>query len=184
MRHDLHRILLATFAAAFLAGCNSTEQALQPLPEDVSGTAGAVGQPGTASGRDAAFAGQKAEGANGSLRFTPVIGAPVTAVTPLSKQLATEARKRGIAVYGSTEPGGDFILKGYFSAENDGTKTTVFFVWDVIDPAGVRMHRIQGREVVPGPAEDAWTAVPADAMERIATRTFDEYEAWLASRKS
>lgn len=174
MRYDLRCVLVAACAAISLAGCTSTEETLAPRPADTPGAAETIFPSST---------GTRVEGAGSSLRFTPVIGAPVSAISPLSKQLAAEAKKRGITVYGSAEPGGDYILKGYLSAESDGTRTTIFFVWDVIDPTGIRLHRIQGQEVVPGKADDAWAIVPPEAMARIATRTFDEYEAWLSTRK-
>jgi hypothetical protein len=48
----------------------------------------------------------------------PVIGAPVNAVTPLSRQLGDGSPKsRGLAILSASEAGGDHVLKGYFSAE-------------------------------------------------------------------
>lgn len=171
MRTRLTDIVVPAFAALALFGCSSTEDALQPKSADVEAAQAAASTTGatTVSTGD-------------SVRFTPVIGAPIEAVTPLSRQLAAEARKRGIAIHPASEPGGDHILKGYLSAFNDGTRTSVIFVWDVLDPAGNRLHRIQGQESVPGAADEPWSSVPAATMERVATRVFDDYQAWLAER--
>ncbi|MBU4527230.1 MAG: hypothetical protein KUA43_18885 [Hoeflea sp.] len=114
----------------------------------------------------------------GRIRFMPVIGAPVNAVTPLSRQLAVEARNRGFAILSASDPGGEHVLKGYFSADNFGGQTTVFYVWDVLDPAGNRLHRIQGQEATAGGAGDPWASIPADVMERIAARSIADYAAW------
>jgi hypothetical protein len=54
----------------------------------------------------------------------------------------------------------------------------VFYVWDILDPSGARLHRIQGQEAFPGSAGDPWASVPANVMERIATRSIDEYANW------
>lgn len=195
-------------AAITLTGCNSTEQTLQPIPGDglsadqlqQPGVASASPEPGLNSAQNPALnaaSGQSASATPGSaapasataaslpagqvrgrIRFTPVIGAPVNAVTPLSRQLAVQARNRGLAILSAADTGGDHVLKGYFSAETFDGQTTVFYVWDILDPAGARMHRIQGQESVTARGGDPWAAVPADVMERIATRSIDDYVNW------
>jgi len=183
-----------------IAGCNSTEQTLQPIPGDqsasqntdtltpvgidpLSGAANplAPGQapasppaPSTAQTQVSLAPGQ----VRGQIRFMPVIGAPVNAVTPLSRQLAVEARNRGLAILSASDPGGDHVLKGYFSADNFNGQTTVFYVWDILDPAGTRLTRIQGQEAFPGGTGDPWASVPAEVMERIAARSLADYVAW------
>ncbi len=116
--------------------------------------------------------------ASGTIRFLPIIGAPVQAVTPLSKQLGAEARANGLTIKGASDPSSQHILKGYFSALKDGDQTTVVYVWDVLDNSGNRLHRIQGQDTVPGAAEDLWSAVPASTMQGIATKSIDAYLAW------
>ncbi|WP_324288964.1 hypothetical protein [Hoeflea ulvae] len=179
-----------------VAGCNSTEQTLQPIPGDQQAAAANTDAPssagtevfpagqGTAPGAPTpgATAGQTVSAPAGQLRgrirFTPVIGAPVNAVTPLSRQLAVEARNRGLAILSASDTGGDHVLKGYFSADNFNGQTTVFYVWDVLDTAGARLHRIQGQESFPGGAGDPRASVPADVMERIAARSIADYVSW------
>lgn len=211
----MQRIKIVGIAAALavmIAGCNSTEQTLQPIPGDqqpatdtmtpggadpfaasagpaapgtqlpgtqapgaqAPGTQAPGTQPNAAQTQAALPAGQ----IRGQIRFMPVIGAPVNAVTPLSRRLAVEARNRGLAILSASDPGGDHVLKGYFSADNFDGQTTVFYVWDILDPAGNRLSRIQGQEVFPGSSGDPWASVPADVMERIATRTLADYAAW------
>lgn len=190
-------------AAIGLAGCNSTEQTLQPIPGDPAApvsTLNAVSPGGVDpfSNADNAIAGQSASvqsaaasptpaqgqatpasgQVRGQIRFTPVIGAPVNAVTPLSRQLAVEARNRGLSILSASDPGGDHVLKGYFSADNFDGKTTVYYVWDILDTAGNRLTRIQGQDQFPGSGGDPWASVPADVMERIAARSIADYAAW------
>jgi len=185
--------------AMAIAGCNSTEQTLQPIPGDQSASADnaatapaggfdpfagtpnpALGPqtPGTPPSSAQTQAALPAGQIRGQIRFMPVIGAPVNAVTPLSRQLAVEARNRGLAILSASDPGGDHVLKGYFSADNFDGQTTVFYVWDILDPAGTRLTRIQGQETFPGGTGDPWASVPADVMERIATRSLADYVAW------
>lgn len=113
-----------------------------------------------------------------SIRFLPIIGAPVEAVTPLSRQLGAQARAQGLTIKSSSDNSSRHILKGYFSAMADGGRTTVTYVWDVLDSSGARLHRIQGQDSVEATAKDPWTAVPAGTMEAIARRTIQEYLSW------
>lgn len=184
MKYSSYRVILALTLAGLLGACNSTEQTLTPLPGDTVPQSGAA-SPGTPSATlfpQVPFSGSSQQQAvGGTLRFTPVIGAPVGAVTPLSRQLAQEAKNRGFTIVSTAGSEGDHVLKGYFSAFSDGTKTTIVFVWDVLDPSGNRLHRIQGQEDAAGSAPDTWSVVPASTMERIAVRTFDDYQAWRSS---
>lgn len=113
-----------------------------------------------------------------SVRFLPIIGAPVESVTPLSRQLGAQARANGLTIKSSSDNTSRYILKGYFSAMQDGNKTTVVYVWDVLDSSGGRLHRIQGQDSVNATASDPWRAVPAGTMEAIAQRTIEEYMSW------
>ena len=115
------------------------------------------------------------QGNIGTVRFLPIIGAPVQAVTPLSRQLGAEARARGLTIKSANDASSEHILKGYFSAFSDGGNVTVTYVWDVLDGNGGRLHRIQGQEVVPSAAKDPWAAVPASVMQQIVTKSMAEY---------
>ncbi len=116
----------------------------------------------------------------GTIRFLPIIGAPVRAVTPLSRQLGAQARATGLAIRASADTSTDHILKGYFSAFGDGDGVSVVYVWDILDNSGARLHRIQGTEKLASSdkGKDPWAAVPPATMEAIATRTINEYIAW------
>lgn len=116
-----------------------------------------------------------------SIRFLPIIGAPVDAVTPLSRQLGSEARSHGLTIKAAADTSSQHILKGYFSAFKDGNKTTVVYVWDVLDGSGSRLHRIQGQESVASAGADLWSGVPAGTMQSIASKTIAQYLEWRDS---
>lgn len=117
-----------------------------------------------------------------TIRFLPIIGAPVEAVTPLSRQLGTEARANGLTIKGSGDTDTAYILKGYLSTFADGPQITVSYVWDVLDSTGGRLHRIQGTESVPLKRGDPWAAVPPAVMQKIASKTIAEFNSWRQSR--
>lgn len=193
----IRTIGMIAILATGLAGCNVTEQSLQPIPGEQQQVADTpspggfdpfAGAPGTAAappaqatvpqGQAPTQAALPAGQVRGQIRFMPVIGAPVNAVTPLSRQLAIEARNRGLAILSASDPGGEHVLKGYFSADSFDGQTTVYYVWDILDPSGTRLTRIQGQESFPGGSGDPWASVPAGVMEKIATRTLSDYIAW------
>ncbi|AXV15869.1 hypothetical protein CYG48_09255 [Neorhizobium sp. SOG26] len=123
-----------------------------------------------------------AQTSSGSIRFLPIIGAPVQAVTPLSRQLGAQARASGLTIRPSSDGSTEHILKGYFSAFVDGGNVTIIYVWDILDGTGSRLHRMQGQEKVPANGSDPWAAVPAATMETIAGKTIQDYVQWRQSR--
>jgi hypothetical protein len=129
--------------------------------------------PTETAGRQAAL-----QPASGTIRFLPIIGAPVQAVTPLSRQLGASARAGGLTIRPSSDTSTEQILKGYFSAFADSGNVTVVYVWDILDNSGARLHRMQGQDTVPGQGSDPWAAVPASLMQSIATKTIGDYIAW------
>src|SRR6185369_4481817 len=78
-----------------------------------------------------------------TIQVAPVTGATPEAVTPLTQRLVAHAQERGIAIAGNGSLP-THILRGYLSQVSDRNSTTVIYVWDVVDPAGTRLHRIQG----------------------------------------
>ncbi|MDO6964212.1 hypothetical protein [Rhizobium alvei] len=119
--------------------------------------------------------------AQGTIRFLPIIGAPVQAVTPLSRELGNAARSNGLTIKSSGDHSAQHVLKGYLSAFVDGKNVTVTYVWDVLDDAGNRLHRIQGQESVPASGDDPWSAIPAELMQGIGVTTIAEYMKWKSS---
>jgi hypothetical protein len=112
-----------------------------------------------------------------TIQLAPVTGSTPEVVSPLTQRLAAHAQERGIAVAGNGSLP-THILRGYLSQISDKNSTTVIYVWDVVDPAGARLHRIQGTAKVKGAG--GWAAVSAKTMQAIADRTIDDFAAWLA----
>jgi len=114
------------------------------------------------------------------LQVAPIVGASVEAATPLTAELQTRARQRGITLAGSADQTATHVLKGYFSTMTEGKDTTVIYVWDVYDPAGNRLHRINGQQKAPSVSGgEGWAAVAPATMQAIADQTIDQFAAWL-----
>ena len=117
------------------------------------------------------------------LQIAPIVGASVEAATPLTAELQTRARQRGITLAGSSDQTATHVLKGYFSAISEGKDTTVIYVWDVYDPAGNRLHRINGQMKAPSVnGADSWKAVSPATMQAIADQTIDQFAAFLGGK--
>lgn len=187
---------MAPLVGLLLAACNSTEALDPSAAARPSGAAGAEtaltsenappAQPGTLAAQPIAV-GQPDRAAVLStparVQLAPIVGSTVESITPLSRRLSARAAQRGVSFAASGEGTTTHILKGYFSTISDGNETTVIYVWDVIDPAGNRLHRIQGQEKVSGATAQGWAGVPAATMEAIADSTIDQFVQWLVSRQ-
>ncbi|MBZ9962299.1 hypothetical protein [Mesorhizobium sp. BR1-1-2] len=122
------------------------------------------------------------------LQIAPIVGASVEAATPLTAELQTRARQRGITLAGSADQAATHVLKGYFSVISEGKDTTVIYVWDVYDPSGNRLHRINGQQKAASANSgangggDSWKAVAPATMQAIADQTIDQFAAWLGGK--
>ncbi len=161
---------------AAITGSTTTPDVAADAAESDALAVTPTGQLPPSSVQTAAIAGQA------RIHFAPIVGSTVEAVTPLTEQLALRVRESGIAIARSGEPGTTHLLKGYLSAITEGRDTTVIYVWDVLDPAGNRLHRIQGQQKVSGGAGSGWAAVSPDAMRAVADTTASQLAVWLSAR--
>ncbi|MBO6537880.1 MAG: hypothetical protein JJ969_00665 [Rhizobiaceae bacterium] len=183
--------LVAVLAVAACTGSGVEPSSLQPLTtDDGSGNANQLPPPNAQGGNNTLFSNNNSQAAlprvaavnsNARIQFAPVIGAAAEAVPALSARLRARANQRAVTVAGSGDPAVTHVMKGYFSAFTDRGETTVIYVWDVLDPAGNRLHRIQGQQAETGTGGEGWNAVTAPTMEVIADRTVDELAVWLSS---
>ena len=169
MKKQAGFLSFALLGLLVLAGCNSTDATLGVTSQDAAQSTASAVKPSTSA---------EAAKASARLYIAPIIGSTVAAVTPLSRRLSALAPANGLAIVADADPAKTYVVKGYFSALPENGATTIVFVWDVFDPAGVRQHRIQGQESVTGTAADPWSIVPPTTMEKIADRTIADFKAW------
>ncbi len=183
-------------ASVALSACNSAKDVLEPTavaPTEQSAalarTEGTdVAAPAVSGAATVAASAVPAQTAavisKARVQFAPIVGATVEAATPLTQRLGARARERGITLAGSTDttpPG--IIMRGYFSAMTEGKDTTVVYVWDVYDPAGTRLHRINGQQTAASAGSgDGWPTVAPATMQAIADSTIDQLAQWLAAK--
>ena len=202
-----HVTTVSLLVALALAACTNAKDVLEPsaitppatstqtLPATPGNTAAAVAAPAGASAGAPATAATPVTSAQSAailsktrLQIAPIVGASVEAATPLTAELQTRARQRGITLAGSADQTATHVLKGYFSTMSEGADTTVIYVWDVYDPSGNRLHRINGQQKAPSvnsgasAGGDSWKGVSPATMQAIADQTIDQFAAWLGGK--
>lgn len=179
----MRRAILAVVAPATMlavAGCSSTQDVLEPSAL----TSGQPAQttPAAQNPQPDAPAAAAAIPAQTRVHLAPVIGAADDVAAPLSARFAVRARETGLQMVAAGDSSATHVLRGYFSAFTENGRTTVIYVWDVVDPTGNRVHRIQGQQQAAAGGGDGWAAVQPAVMEQIADRTVEQLAAWLSSR--
>jgi hypothetical protein len=171
-QQDAQAMAAVPAAPAAAAPAGSAQTAAAPAPAKPPAFAG----PEPAASSPQGGAAVPTVVARSTIQVAPVTGSTPEAVTPLTQRLAARAQERGIALAGNGSLP-THILRGYLSQISDVNSTTVIYVWDVVDPAGARLHRIQGTAKVRG--KGGWAAVSAKTMQAIAERTIDDFANWL-----
>ena len=199
-----HVTTVSLLVALALAACTNAKDVLEPSAitppatssQTLPGTAAATvpAPAGTTAGAPATAATPVTSTQSAAilsktrLQIAPIVGASVDAATPLTAELQARARQRGITLAGSADQTPTHVLKGYFSTMSEGTDTTVIYVWDVYDPAGNRLHRINGQQKAPSVksgdsgGSDSWKGVSPATMQAIADQTIDQFAAWLGGK--
>jgi len=196
---------MALLATAILSACTSVGDMLQPGPvtppqaappppdsdlrpaaeATVSPSAASAGTTTTNNAVPATAPSARSAAAIGKMRLqvAPIVGASVEAAAPLTERLNLKARERGITLVGSTDASATNILKGYFSVLTEGKDTTVIYVWDLYDPSGNRLHRINGQQKAPSAnGAQGWAAVSPATMQAVADATIDQLTSWLSGK--
>lgn len=166
---------LLLLGAAALAACTNTDT-LQSAKQENTGAPAVAAAAGSASPATPPGASSVAVKIT-ALQLAPIVGISVEAADPLTQRLTQRAKDRAIPM-ATKQASPSHVLKGYFSALPEGKETTVVYVWDLLDNAGNRLHRIQGQEKVMGGG--GWPSVPATTMQTIADKTMDDLGRWLA----
>lgn len=119
-----------------------------------------------------------------AIAFAPVTGIATAQAAELNTAINAGAAARGIAVAAAGDPAARYLVKGYLSALAETGKTSVIYVFDVLDPAGNRLHRIQGSEASAAPAgTDAWASVTPETMRRIGDSLLSQLAQWSAANR-
>lgn len=119
------------------------------------------------------------------LAVAPVIGAPETVAKQMQSSLSSALAKQNIAVAKDATDKSDYTLRGYVVSAREKTGVKVSYIWDVTDPAGQRVNRITGEEIVAAGADrDPWASVSSQMIDTISGKTASQIATWLPSQRT
>lgn len=112
-----------------------------------------------------------------------VFGPPDPVAKQLQAQMVAAIEKQRIAVAKLPTDKAEYTLRGYIVSAREKTGTKVSYIWDVTDPAGKRVNRITGEEIVAGAqGKDPWTAVTPQLVDTIVAKSSAPLAAWLPAQ--
>ncbi len=118
-----------------------------------------------------------------TVAIAPVIGAPENVARQLQTQLTSAAEKQNIGFVKSSSDKLDYTLRGYVVSAREKAGIKVSYIWDVTDPAGRRVNRIAGEEMISGAeSKDPWAQVSPQVTQSIADKTAKSLAAWLPTQ--
>jgi hypothetical protein len=120
-----------------------------------------------------------ADPATATFAFEPFAGVPGNVGDDLLRRLWQRSEREGLNVV--KRPGGPalFRVEGTLTAVSDDTNAVIFYVFDVTDVSGRRLHRITGRQRTEESDGDPWANVESRDLEFIARRVAALLDAWL-----
>ena len=173
----LARVILVTTVGLGLAGCETAGSMFgggswfgssTPPQADLAAPAPVAQQPPLAR-----------------VMVAPIIGAPDGIAKQIQQEFASAVERQRVSVVAGKDERADFTLRGYIVAAKDKQATKVSYIWDVTDPAGKRVNRITGEEVVPGnPGKDPWAALTPQVTQSIAGKAAGSFVSWLPSHSA
>ncbi|RAH98893.1 hypothetical protein DLJ53_25000 [Acuticoccus sediminis] len=160
------RVVLALLLTLALTACDAPR--LTGLATGVQNNAyspiAAVGRP-----EEATFA------------FAPFPGMPGNVADELLRRIWRRSEDEGLTII--KRPGGKalFQVEGTLTAVSEDTNSLVFYVFDVKDVSGRRVHRISGTKRSSSTEGDPWSSVSEGDLDIIARRLAARLRAWLYS---
>ena len=112
-----------------------------------------------------------------------VFGAPDNVAKQMQTSITGALQKSSLAVSQNPADKADYTLRGYVVSAREKAGVKVSYIWDVTDPAGQRLNRITGEEVVAAAqGRDPWSAVTPQVIETISAKTATQVSTWMASQ--
>lgn len=104
------------------------------------------------------------------IQIAPIIGSPDNVARDLAAQLTTAIERNRLTVAKAPNVTAEYTLRGYIVASREKTGSKISYIWDITDPAGKRIKRLEGEELAPGAGKDPWSSVTPQVVQRIADK--------------
>ncbi len=114
--------------------------------------------------------------------FLPFEGVPGNIGDDLLRRLWKRMENKGLQVVKRPDGRALFTVEGTLTAVTDDNTSLVFYVFDIQDVSGTRLHRITGQQRSDGSDNDPWSNIADRDLDFIARRTAALINAWLNAR--
>lgn len=113
--------------------------------------------------------------------FEPFPGMPGNVADELLRRIWRRMENEGLTIV--KRPGGRamFTVEGTLTAVSEDTNSLVFYVFEVKDVSGRRLHRITGTKRSNATEGDPWASIEERDLDIIARRVAALLRAWLYS---
>lgn len=163
---------LAAMLGLGLGGCETSSSLFGAASPDTAATSLAEQSPPAAREK-------------GRVAIAPVIGAPDAVAKQMQASLGTALAKQNIATTTNATDKVEYTLRGYVVSAREKTGTKISYIWDVTDPAGKRVNRITGEEMIAGQqARDPWSSVTPQVVDAISAKTATSLATWLPTQSA
>ena len=171
-RSRVRAILCASLLAGGVAGCGS------------SNLLGPGSEPTSVMQTEAQAQSQSAPApaaAQTKVALAPIMGAPDNVGRDVGTQLGSSLERQRV-VLAKTGDRADYTLRGYMVATRERAGTKVSYIFDLTDPSGKRVNRIQGEEVTQGgDPKNPWSALTPELSQRISDKAASSLSSAIAS---
>lgn len=113
--------------------------------------------------------------------FLPFPGVPGNTGDELLRRLWIRMEREELKVVKRPDGRALFTVEGILTAVADDNSSLVFYVFDIKDVSGTRLHRITGQQRSSGVDEDPWSTISKRDLDIIARRTSALIHAWLTA---
>jgi hypothetical protein len=113
------------------------------------------------------------------ISIAPVTGTPGAMRYAMEDALKKYAATRNFIVVPAEDPTVVYRLKGRVTAVGDTSGALLVYVWDVMDAAGTRVHRVAGQQVAAATQADPWAGVSGINIDNAARETIDGLADWV-----
>jgi hypothetical protein len=113
------------------------------------------------------------------ISIAPVTGTPGAMRYSMEDALKKYAASRNFIVVPAEDPTVVYRLKGRVTAVGDTSGGLLVYVWDVMDAAGTRVHRVAGQQVAGATQADPWAGVTGINIDNAAREIIDGLADWV-----
>jgi len=171
VRKSVALAAIAAFMGLALGGCETSSSLFGAASPDPASTSLADNAATT--------------GVKGRVAIAPVIGAPEAVAKQMQASLGTALAQHKVATAANPNDKAEYTVRGYVVSAREKTGTKVSYIWDVTDPAGKRVNRITGEELIAGQnGRDPWAAVTPQVVNAISAKTATTLATWLPTQSS